>query len=96
MQYEEMLKELAVGGIYTEKQISNLLCNNRKDLTILCDSVTKFCESETERFKVMGKYEIYVHNNQSYSYHAPSKKDISLYYRKDLKASKTGAFSFVI
>ncbi|WP_180235496.1 hypothetical protein [Bacillus cereus] len=32
MQYEEMLKELAVGEIYTEKQISNLLCNNRKDL----------------------------------------------------------------
>ncbi|MBJ8056282.1 hypothetical protein JDS87_31730, partial [Bacillus cereus] len=52
MQYGEMLKELAVGGIYTEKQISNLLCNNRKDLTILCDSVTKFGESETERFKV--------------------------------------------
>ncbi|MEH6935792.1 hypothetical protein [Bacillus sp. JJ783] len=69
MQYEEMLKELAVGGIYTEKQISNLLCNNRKDLTILCDS-------ETERFKVMGKYEIYVHNNQGYSYHAPSKKTL--------------------
>jgi len=76
MQHEELLKELAVGGIYTEKQISNLLCNNRKDLTILCDSVTKFCESETERFKVMGKYEIYVHNNQSYSYHAPSKKTL--------------------
>ncbi|KAA6470400.1 hypothetical protein DX931_28605 [Bacillus cereus] len=32
MQYEEMLKKLAVGEIYTEKQISNLLCNNRKDL----------------------------------------------------------------
>ncbi|KWU65535.1 hypothetical protein AWW70_09920 [Bacillus mycoides] len=78
MQHEEMLKELAVAGIYTEKQISNLLCNNRKELTILCDSVTKFgeSESETERFKVMGKYEIYVHNNQGYSYHAPSKKTL--------------------
>ncbi|MED1115893.1 hypothetical protein [Bacillus paramycoides] len=76
MQYGEMLKELAVGGIYTEKQISNLLCNNRIDLTILCDSVTKFGESETERFKVMGKCEIYVHNNQGYSYHAPSKKTL--------------------
>ncbi|PEF72605.1 hypothetical protein [Bacillus pseudomycoides] len=74
MQYREMLKELAVGGIYIEKQISNLLCTNRKELTILCDSVTKFGESETERFQVIGKYEIYVHKNQGYSYHAPSKK----------------------
>ncbi|HHT7239588.1 TPA: hypothetical protein ACTZ5V_004775 [Bacillus cereus] len=76
MQYEEMLKELAVAGIYTEKQISNLLCNNRKELTILCDSVKKFGDSETERFQVMGKYEIYVHNNHDYSYHAPSKKTL--------------------
>ncbi|WP_241139247.1 hypothetical protein [Bacillus mycoides] len=74
MRYGEILKELAVGEKYTEKQISNLLCNNRKELTILCDSVTKFGESETERFQVMGKYEIYVHKNQGYSYHAPSKK----------------------
>ncbi|AIK40723.1 MULTISPECIES: hypothetical protein [Bacillus] len=74
MQYVEMLKELAIGGIYTEKQISNLLCNNRKELTILCDSVSKFGESETERFQVMGKYEIYVHRNEGYSYHAPSRK----------------------
>ncbi|CAI8738494.1 hypothetical protein COM13_12480 [Bacillus pseudomycoides] len=74
MQYVEMLKELAIGGIYTEKQISNLLCNNRKELTILCDSVSKFGESETERFQVMGKYEIYVHRNKGYSYHVPSRK----------------------
>ncbi|PEB39009.1 hypothetical protein [Bacillus pseudomycoides] len=74
MQYVEMLKELAIGGIYTEKQISNFLCNNRKELTILCDSVSKFGESETERFQVMGKYEIYVHRNEGYSYHAPSRK----------------------
>ncbi|WP_459500442.1 hypothetical protein [Bacillus sp. C1] len=74
MQYGEVLKELAVGGIYIEKQISDLLCNNRKELTILCDSVTKFGKSETERFQVIGKYEIYVHKNHGYSYHAPSKK----------------------
>ncbi|PFL17940.1 hypothetical protein COJ07_21295 [Bacillus cereus] len=61
---------------FSRKQISNLLCNNRKELTILCDSVAKFGESETERFQVMGKYEIYVHNNQGYSYHAPSKKTL--------------------
>ncbi|MCG3797380.1 hypothetical protein COE94_09600 [Bacillus toyonensis] len=74
MQYGEMLKELEEGGIYTEKQISNLLCTNRKELTILCDSVKKFGESEKERFQVIGKYEIYVHKNQGYSYQAPSKK----------------------
>ncbi|PEC19932.1 hypothetical protein COM96_22350 [Bacillus cereus] len=51
---------------------------NRKIIPIiLCDSVTKLGESETERFQVMGKYEIYVHNNQGYSYHAPSKKTLS-------------------
>ncbi|WP_348519736.1 hypothetical protein [Bacillus sp. 166amftsu] len=50
--------------MYTERQISNLLYNDRTGITILCNSVSKFGESETERFQVMGKYEIYNHRNE--------------------------------
>ncbi|MGH0593695.1 hypothetical protein ACQVPY_15580 [Bacillus pretiosus] len=74
MHYDEMLKELTVGGIYTERQIYNLLHTNRKELMILCDSVSKFDGSEDEKFQVMGKYGIYVHKNEDYSYHEPSSK----------------------
>ncbi|MEI4623900.1 hypothetical protein KFD70_27265 [Bacillus pfraonensis] len=74
MIYVETLEELAVGGVYTERQISSLLHNNRTKLMILCDDVSKFGESETERFQVIGKYETYSHKNEDYSYHIPSRK----------------------
>ncbi|WP_342720112.1 hypothetical protein AAG068_29545 (plasmid) [Bacillus paramycoides] len=74
MMYIEVLEELTVGEIYTERQIYDLLCNVGNDITILCDSVSEFNESEIERFKVMGKYEIFIHKNENQSYCAPSKK----------------------
>ncbi|PFJ19650.1 hypothetical protein COD67_04830 [Bacillus cereus] len=74
MLYVEMLEELAVGGIYTESQIYDLLYNANTEITILCDSVSKFGESGIERFQVMGKYEIFIHKNRNYSYCAPSGK----------------------
>ncbi|MBE5107357.1 hypothetical protein IGI01_19370 [Bacillus thuringiensis] len=65
---------LLVGEIYTERQIHDLLYNADNEITILCDSVSEFGESEIERFRVMGKYEIFVHKNENHSYCAPSKK----------------------
>lgn len=63
-----------MGGVYTERQISDLLHTNRTQLIILCDDVSKFDESEAERFQVIGKYETYSHKNEDYSYHIPSRK----------------------
>ncbi|MBO1583170.1 hypothetical protein [Bacillus sp. XF8] len=74
MIYIEMLEELSVGGVYTERQIYDLLYNAGTEITILCDSVSEFGESEMERFQVMGKYEIFIHKNENHSYCAPSKK----------------------
>ncbi|MGX5557817.1 hypothetical protein [Bacillus cereus] len=72
--YIEIIEGLTVGEIYTERQIYNLLCNSGTEITILCDSVLEFNESEIERFKVMGKYEIFIHQNENHSYCAPSQK----------------------
>ncbi|PFV97174.1 hypothetical protein COL21_12680 [Bacillus thuringiensis] len=72
MIYIEISEELTVGEIYTERQIYDLLCNAGTEITILCDSVVEFNESEIERFKVMGKYEIFIHQNENHSYCAPS------------------------
>ncbi|MEI4620086.1 hypothetical protein [Bacillus cereus] len=74
MIYVETLEELAVGGVYTDRQISNLLHTDRTQLMILCDDVSKFGESEAERFQVIDKYETYSHKNEDYSYHIPSRK----------------------
>jgi hypothetical protein len=74
MLYIEILEELSVGEIYTERQICDLLYNTGTEIAILCDSVSEFGESDIERFQVMGKYEIFIHKNENYSYCAPSKK----------------------
>ncbi|EJR92078.1 hypothetical protein IKE_05987 [Bacillus cereus VD196] len=74
MVYIEILEELSVGEIYTERQICDLLYNASIEITILCDSVSEFNESEIERFKVIGKYEIFIHKNENHSYCAPTKK----------------------
>ncbi|MBD5798601.1 MULTISPECIES: hypothetical protein [Bacillus] len=71
---DEILKELTVGKIYSERQISSLLHTDRTKSLVLCDSVSRFGDSETERFQVMGKYETYIHKNEDYSYHIPSRK----------------------
>lgn len=74
MIYIEISEELTVGEIYTERQIYDLLCNAGTEIIILCDSVSEFNKSEIERFKVMGKYEIFIHQNENHSYCAPSQK----------------------
>jgi len=74
MLYTEILAELSVREIYTERQICDLLYNAGTDITILCDSVSEFGESDIKRFQVMGKYEIFIHKNENRSYCAPSKK----------------------
>ncbi|MEY8351660.1 hypothetical protein AALF16_26050 [Bacillus cereus] len=74
MVYIEILEKLSVGGIYTERQIYDLLCNADTEITILCDSVSALNESEIEKFKVMGKYEIFIHKNENHSYCAPLNK----------------------
>ncbi|HDR8160689.1 TPA: hypothetical protein QC072_003575 [Bacillus cereus] len=72
----EILKELTVGETYTEGQIADLLQTDRTKSLILCDSLSRFDPTGNAKFKVIDRYDTYIHKNDDFAYHIPSRKTI--------------------
>lgn len=71
-----IIKDLEKGSIYTEREISSIVCFNENAI-VLCDETSIFQDTNTEnKYLVLEKMETFIHKCENDSYHFPSKKTI--------------------
>jgi hypothetical protein len=74
---EEIVKELVVGTIYTEREISSLVAF-KHGVIVLCSDTSDFHPDNREiKYIVTNKSDTYIHENKDGSYHInPNKKTV--------------------